>query len=108
MSFSSRMLKRPDLDARLQVGKFVDRKDAPVAPRDDAEVNRPFMSVMETLRCGLDRIDVADQVGDRDVGRRKLFAVPLTPVDPLDGRRVAAALTMIQAELAHRRRTGCR
>jgi hypothetical protein len=38
----------------------------------------------EPPRRGLDRIDVADQVGDGDVGRRELLVIALVPVQPLE------------------------
>ena len=39
---------------------------------------------------GLDGIEIADQVGDRDIGRGELFDVALVARHPRDGRSVAA------------------
>ena len=42
-------------------------------------------------RGGLHGVDVADQVGDRDVGRRELLPVARVAREPLDGEVVARA-----------------
>ena len=94
-------IEEADLDARLEVRQLVDREYPPVAPRDDAEVDRAFVRVMEALRRGLDRIDVADKVGDCDVGRRELFTVPPGSVDPVDRGGVAVLGHEVRGELAH-------
>ena len=82
-------VQQADLDARLQVGQLVDREDAAVRARDDPEVDDLLVGVGAALGRRLDRVDVADQVGDRDVRRRELLAVPLVARDPGDRRRVA-------------------
>ena len=43
-------IEEADLDARLQVGQLVDGEDAAVGARDDPEVDRPLVSVMQPLR----------------------------------------------------------
>ena len=77
-----------DLDALGQVGQLVDRDDAAVAARHEPVVDR--LGVAERAALGhLDRIDVADQVGDRRVGGGELLGVPLAAVAPHDGQVVA-------------------
>ena len=77
-----------DLDALGEVGQLVDRHDAAVAARDQAEVDG--LRVTEVTPLGhLHRVDVADQVGDRRVGRRELLGVPLVAVAPRDAQVVA-------------------
>ncbi len=90
-----------DLDALGEVGQLVDRDDAPVAARDQAEVDR--LGVAQAAPLGdLHRVDVADQVGDARVGRRELLGVPLVAVAPGDGQVVAELGSPAQA----RRRDG--
>src|SRR5262249_13802403 len=85
-------VQEPDLDARLQVGQLVDREDAAVRARNDAVVDDALVRVVEPQRRSLDRVDVADQIRDRDVRRRELLLVALVPVQPADRRLVAVRL----------------
>ncbi len=79
-----------DLDALGEVGQLVDRDDAAVAARDEAEVDR--LGVTEGAALGhLHRVDVADEVGDARVRGRELLDVPLVAVPPGD-REVVAEL----------------
>jgi hypothetical protein len=73
----------------LEVRQLVDREDAAVGARHDAEVDDLLVGVRAPLGRGLDRVDVADQVGDRDVRRRELLAVALLARDPGDRGRIA-------------------
>ena len=68
-------VEQADLDARREVGQLVDREDAAVGARDDAEVDDLGVGVGEPAGRRLDRVDVAEQVGDRDVRRRELLVV---------------------------------
>ena len=77
-----------DLDALGEVGQLVDRDDAAVAARDQAEVDG--LRVAEAAALGhLHRVDVADQVGDAGVGGGQLLGVPLVAVPPRDRQVVA-------------------
>ena len=79
-----------DLDPLGEVGQLVDRDDAAVAARDQAEVDG--LGVAERAALGdLHRVDVADQVGDAGVGGGQLLGVPLVAVPPGD-RQVVAEL----------------
>ena len=78
------------LDALGEVGQLVDRDDAAVAARDEAEVDG--LGVAEPAALGHPhRVDVTDQVGDAGVGGGELLGVPLVAVPPLD-RQVVTAL----------------
>ncbi len=77
-----------DLDPLGEVGQLVDRHDAAVAARDQAEVDG--LRVTQGAALGdLHRVDVADQVGDRGVGGGQLLGVPVAAVAPLDRQVVA-------------------
>ena len=76
-------VEQADLDALGEVGQLVDAEDAAVVARDQAVVDRQL--VREVAALGdLDRVDLADEVGDRDVGRGELLAVAALAVHPLD------------------------
>jgi len=83
-SRSSSTFEQPDLDALGQVGKLVDGEDAAVDPRDQAVVQGQLVGEIAPFGH-LDRVDLADQIGDRGVGRGQLLAVALGAVEPLDG-----------------------
>ena len=55
-------------------------------------------------RAALIGIDVADDVGDRDVGRRQLLDVPRLARQPRDRQRVALLLDPRPARAADRAR----
>ena len=83
-------VEQADLDALGEVGQLVDGEDAAVGARDEAVVERELVGQVAALGH-LDRVDLADQVGDRRVGRGELLAVATATVDPLD-RGVLAVL----------------
>ena len=80
-----------DLDPLGEVGQLVDGDDAPVAARDEPEVDRVGVAEGAALR-DLHRVDVADQVGDRGVRGGQLLGVPLLPVAPRHRQVVAELL----------------
>jgi hypothetical protein len=86
-----------------QVGKLVDAEDPAVRARQEAEVHRLLVGEGSPLG-DLDRIDVADQIGDRDVGRGELFHITIVAVHPVDGRRIAALGDERARARRHRRR----
>ena len=83
-------VQQADLDALGQVGQLVDGEDAAVGARDQAEVQGLLVGEVPTLG-DLDRVDLADQVGDGGVGGGELLAVAQRAVHPVD-RRVVAQL----------------
>ena len=68
-------VEQADLDPLGEVGQLVDREDAAVAVRDQPVVERQLVGQVAALGHP-DRIHLADQVGDRDVGRRELLSIP--------------------------------
>ena len=68
-------VEQADLDLAGQVGQFVDREDAAIGARQQAEVHRQLAASCSPPLRRLDRIDVADHVGDGDVGRRELLDI---------------------------------
>jgi hypothetical protein len=82
-------VEESDLDALGEVGEFVDREDAPVRARHQPVVEGEFVAEVTTLRH-LDRIHLADEVGDRGVRRGELLAVAIVAVYPLDRGLVTA------------------
>ena len=94
-------VEQADLDALGEVGQLVDREDAAVGARHHAVVDGELVGEVATFG-DLDRVDLADQVGDRRVGRRELLAEAAVAVHPVDRRVV----TVLRDELARVRETG--
>ena len=67
-------VEQADLDPLGQVGQLVDRHDPAVGPRNQPVVEGQHVGQVAALGH-LDRIDLADQVGDRDVRGRQLLGV---------------------------------
>ena len=83
-------VEQAHLDALGQVGQLVDGEDAPVGAGHQAVVQRELVGQVAALGH-LDRVDLADQVGDGRVGGGQLLAEAVVAVHPLD-RRVVALL----------------
>ena len=90
-------VEQADLDALGEVGQLVDRENAAVDTRDEAVVQRELVAEVAALG-DLDRVDLADEVGDRGVGRRQFLAVALRAVHPGDGRGLAELLEPVERE----------
>ena len=60
------------------------------------------MRVVKPLCCRFDRVDIADEVGDRHVGGRKFFAESRIPLNPFDLCRVAVFCNCVRPKFAHR------
>ena len=71
------MLNRPTWTLPREVGQLVDREDAAVGPGQQAEVHGQLVGEQVPAARRLDRVHVADEVGDGDVGRRQLLDVAL-------------------------------
>ena len=78
-------VEEADLDPLGEVGQLVDRDDAAVGARDEAVVEGQLVGEVAALG-DLDRVDLADEVGDRDVGRRQLLGVAPVARQPVDRR----------------------
>ena len=66
-------VEQADLDALGQVGQLVDGEDAPVGARHQAVVQGELVGQVAALGH-LDRVDLADQIGDRRVRGGELLA----------------------------------
>ena len=84
-------VEQADLDPFGQVRQLVDRDDAPVGARDQAVVERQLVGQVAAFG-DLDRVDLADQVGDRDIGRGELFGIAAVARQPVDRGGVAVTL----------------
>ena len=84
-------VEQSDLDLAGEVGQLVDGKDAAISPRQQAVVHRQLVGEIEAGLRRLDRIDVADHVGDGHVGRRQLFDEARLARQPRNRQAVAFA-----------------
>ena len=100
-------VEQTDLDALGEVGELVDREDAAVGARHEPVVDGELVGEVAALGH-LDRVDLADEVGDRGVGRGELLAEAAVAVHPLDRRLVAALGDEHAARAARPGRTGRR
>ena len=100
---SCRMLNRPTWILPGEVRQLVDGEDAAVGPRQQPVVHRQLVGEVEARLRRLDRIDVADHVGDRHVGRRELLDVACLARQPGDRQRVALCGDPRAARAADRR-----
>ena len=95
-------VEQADLDALGQVRKLVDREEPAVGPRHEPVMDGQLVAKIAALG-DLDRIDLADEVGDRDVRGRELLAVAAVAGDPADLGLVPALGDGLTAGLADRR-----
>ena len=82
------MLSSPTWIRLGEVRQFVDTEDAAVAARDQAVMDGQLVGQVAPLG-DLDRVHLADQIGDRDVGGGQFLAVALLPPDPAEERAIA-------------------
>ena len=100
--FLFHQVEQPHLHFLGQVGQFVDGEDAAIGARDESVMDRFLVGEVAPLGH-LDRIDLADQIRHRDVGRRELFGVAALALDPCDLGRVALLRHELHASPANRR-----
>ncbi len=96
-------VEQPHLNLARQIGQLVDREDAAVRARQQAVVHRQLVGEVQARLRRLDRIDVADHVGDRDVGRRQLLDESRLARQPADRHPVAFLRDAGAARAADRR-----
>ncbi len=60
-----------------EVGKFVDGEDAAIGARQQTVVHGKLARKLVAAAGGFDGIDIADQVGNRYVGRSQFFNVAM-------------------------------
>ena len=77
-------VEQADLNLAREVGQLVDAEDAAVGTRQEAVMNRELVGQLQPAARRLDRIDVAEHVGDRHVWRRELFDVARVARQPRD------------------------
>jgi hypothetical protein len=82
-------VEKADLNFSCEVGKFVDGEDAAIGAGQQAVVNCEFVGEIAAAARGANGIDVADDVGDGDVGRGEFFDVTEVARHPGDGSVVA-------------------
>ena len=82
-------VEQSHLDLAGQVGQLVDGEDAAVCPRQQAVVHRQVVAKLQPAARSLDRIDVAEHVGDRHVRSSQLLDVALLARAPGDRQVVA-------------------
>ena len=89
MSPSCRDVEQADLDLAGEVGQLVDREDAAVGARHEPVVDGQLVREPASRRRRLDRIDVADHVGDGHVRRREFLDIAHGAIEPRDGQVVS-------------------
>ncbi len=82
-------VEESDLDLAGEIGDLVDGEDAAVGAGEEAVVHGELGAELLAGACGLDGIDVADEVGYGDVRGGELFDVAIVGGEPGDGRVVA-------------------
>src|SRR6184192_1316344 len=95
-------VQQSDLDPFSEVWEFVDGEDAAVGAGHQAVMDGELVGKVLALRHP-DGIDLADQVGDRGVGRGQLLAVTLLGCYPTHGDAVALGRHSVPACAADRR-----
>ena len=96
-------VEQAHLDLAGEVRQLVDREDPAVGPRQQPVVHRQLVRQLEAGACGLDRVEVADHVGDRHVRRRELFDVARVARQPRHRQRVPFGRDACAARRAQRR-----
>ena len=76
-------VEEADLDALGQVRQLVEAEDGPMRPRQQPVVDRELVGQVAALGH-LDRVHLADEVGDADVRGAELLAVPILRRPPAD------------------------
>ena len=93
-------VQQAHLDPLGQVGQFVDGEDAAVGARHQAVVQRQLVGQVPALGH-LDRVDLADEVGDRRVRRGQLLAVANAAMRPGNRGVVAVLGNQIERMAGH-------
>ena len=81
-------IEEPDLDLFREFRKLVDAEDSAVGPRHETKMDGQLVAEGSTLG-DLDRVHVADQVCDRNVGRGQLLYVAVFAMNPDDFAGIA-------------------
>ncbi len=95
-------VEQADLNFSGEVWEFVDGEDAAVGAGQQAVVNGQFVGEVAATAGGANGIDVADNVGDGDVGSSQLFDEALVARHPRNRRVVALLGDFLAAGAADR------
>src|SRR5262249_51989563 len=95
-------VEQTDLNFTGKIRKLIDREDPAVRPGQQAIVDAQIAADGVAAFRRFDRIDVADNVGNRHVGGGQFFDVTLLTAPILDRRSVALFLDQIPAPAADR------
>jgi hypothetical protein len=97
-------VEQADLDLPGEIGELVHGEDPAVRPRQQPVVHRQLVGQIQSGLRRLDRVDVADHVGDRHVRRRELLDETVFTPQPADGQAIAFSGNPRAAAGAQRRR----
>jgi hypothetical protein len=95
-------VEQSNLNFAGQIGQFIDGEDPAIGARKQAVMHGQLVRKILAAAGCLDGIDIADHVGNGDVGRGQLFDVALVATEPRDGRFVSLGGNQIAAALANR------
>ena len=77
-------VEESDLNLAGQIRQFVNRKEAAIRSRQQAVVNRQLITEQVPALRGFDRIDVANDVGDSNVGSGEFLDKARVGCDPIN------------------------
>src|SRR5712692_5509141 len=95
-------VEEADLNFSGQVGKFVDGENAAIGAREKPVVNREFVGEVASAAGRANRINISDDVGHGDIGRREFFDESIVSGHPGDGSIVAVGGDSFAAGAADR------
>ena len=98
-------VEQTDLNFPCQIRQFVDGEESPVGARHETEVHGQLAGELQASVRGFDGVDVADHVGDGDIGRRQLLDVARLARQPVDGHGVTVGRNAL-APVGGERRQG--
>ena len=96
-------VEQAHLNFSREVRQFVDGENAAIGARQQPVVHGEFAAEFVSAACRLDGIDIADQVGNRDIGRRQFFHVALLGRQVCNRSIVAQFRDLLPAAAANRR-----
>src|ERR1019366_1493932 len=96
-------VEQTNLDLAREIRQLVDGEDAAIGARQQSVVDRVLATQFVAALGRLDGVDVADQVGDGDVGGRQLFHVTIGRRQVRNGRVIRVVGQQFAAAPANRR-----
>src|SRR5579871_3237609 len=96
-------VEQTDLHLLGQIGQLIDGKDAAIDAGYQSVMNSFLICEVAALGNS-DWIDLANQIRDRYIGRRKLLSVAMVAADPRDLQKIALLHLQTATALANRRR----